>query len=66
VKEAIWNTCEHIGAFPLPLSHSYWLGLHSSEIESHLVHCIKLLIFEALGRSSSEVVGLLLLEVAAS
>jgi hypothetical protein len=46
VKEAIWNTCEHIGAFPLPLSHSYWLGLHSSEIESHLVHCIKLLIFE--------------------
>jgi hypothetical protein len=22
-KEAIWNTCEHIGAFPLPLSHSY-------------------------------------------
>jgi hypothetical protein len=51
VKEAIWNTCEHIGAFPLPLSlsHSYWLGLHSSEIESHLVHCIKLLIFEALG-----------------
>jgi hypothetical protein len=66
VKEASWNTCEHIGAFPLPLSHSYWLGLHSSEIESHLVHCIKLLIFEALGRSSSEVVGLLLLEVAAS
>jgi hypothetical protein len=41
-------------------------GLHSSEIESHLVHYIKLLIFEALGRSSSEVVGLLLLEVAAS
>jgi hypothetical protein len=36
VKEAIWNTCEHIGAFPLPLSHSYWLGLHSGEIESHL------------------------------
>jgi hypothetical protein len=32
------------------LSHSYWLGLHSSEIESHLVHCIMLLIFEALGR----------------
>ena len=54
VKDAIWNTCEHIGAFPLPLSHSYWLGLHSSEIESHLVHCIKLLIFEALGISSSE------------
>jgi hypothetical protein len=66
VKEAIRNTCEHIGAFPLPLSHSYWLGFHSIEIESHLVHCIKLLIFEALGRSSSEVVGLLLLEVAAS
>jgi hypothetical protein len=66
VKEAIWNACEHIGAFPLPLSHSYWLGLHSSEIESHLVHCIKLLIFEALERSSSEVVGLLLLEVVAS
>jgi hypothetical protein len=42
------------------------LGLHPSEIESHLVHCIKLLIFEALGRSSSEVVGLLLLEVFAS
>jgi hypothetical protein len=21
VKEGIWNTCEHIGAFPLPLSH---------------------------------------------
>jgi hypothetical protein len=65
-KEAIWNTCENIGSFPLPLSLSYWLGLHSSEFESHLVHCIKLLIFEALGRSSSEVVGLLLLEVAAS
>jgi hypothetical protein len=38
------------------------MGLHSSEIESHLVHCIKLLIFEALGRSSSEVVGLLLFD----
>jgi hypothetical protein len=63
--EAIWNTCEHIGAPPL-LSHSYWLGLHSSEIESHLLHCIKLSIFEALGRLSSEVVGLLLSEVAAS
>jgi hypothetical protein len=37
-------------AFPLPLSHSYWLGLHFSEIEIHLVHCIKLLIFEALYR----------------
>jgi hypothetical protein len=65
-KKAIWNTCEFIGAFLLPLSHSYRLGLHSSEIGSHLVHCIKLLIFEALGKSSSEVVGLLLLEVSAS
>jgi hypothetical protein len=66
VKEAIWNTHEHIGAFPLPPSHSYWLGLHSSEIESHLVHCIKLLIFVALERLSSEIVGLLVLEVATS
>jgi hypothetical protein len=67
VVEAIWNTCEHIGAAPLlSLSHSYWLGLHSSEIENYLVHCIKLLSFEALGRSSSEVIGMLLLEVSTS
>jgi hypothetical protein len=66
VKEAISNNREHIAVFPLPPSHSYWLGLHSNEIKSHLVHCIKLLIFEELGRSSTEVVGLLFLEVATS
>jgi hypothetical protein len=24
VKEAIWNTCENIEAFPLPLTHIGW------------------------------------------
>jgi hypothetical protein len=59
-----WGYLEHLWAYwspSSPLSHSYCLVSHSSEIESHPVHCIKLLIFEALGRQSSDVVLLVTL-----
>jgi hypothetical protein len=61
-KEDLLSILEpfHISCF----THIH-LGLISSEIEGNLVPCINCVSLEALGRSSSKVIGLLLFKVAA-
>ena len=63
---AVGKHCKTYWSTHTLTSHSLGLVLHICESESILVHCIKRLIIVALGDHQASVIGLLLLEVAAS